>query len=133
MSTMAQDVTPTRSLYERLGGRARITMLVDEIIEEHMRNPCIAARFLPDREQPERLAEVKGHLVDFFVSGSGGPGEYCGRSMPEAHRGLNISEAEYMAAVDDILTVLDRHSTDEQTRKDVLAIAFSLKNDIMHV
>lgn len=52
--------------------------------------------------------------------------------MKTAHRGMNISEAEYMAAVDDIMMVLDRHKIDEQT-KDVLAIAFSIKGEIMKV
>lgn len=121
------------TLYERLGGRERIAALVDEIVEEHMRNPRISARFLPYREEPERLARIKGHLVDFFVTGSGGPGEYAGRSMSEAHRGFNIDEAEYMAATDDILNVLDRNGIDEQSRKDVLAIAFALKGEIMFV
>jgi hemoglobin len=35
--------------------------------------------------------------------------------------------------VDDILATLDKHRIDEQTRKDVLAIAYSLKGDILHV
>jgi hemoglobin len=34
--------------------------------------------------------------------------------------------------VDDIMSVMDRHSMDEQTKKDVLAIAYSLKDDIIH-
>ena len=46
---------------------------------------------------------------------------------------MNISEAEYMAAIDDILAVLDRHEIDPQTRQEMLGIAYSLKDDIMHV
>jgi hemoglobin len=53
--------------------------------------------------------------------------------MRDAHRGMNVSEAEYMAAIDDILAVLRKHSIDEQTQKDVLAISYSLKQDILHV
>jgi hemoglobin len=34
--------------------------------------------------------------------------------------------------VDDIMTVLRRHSIDEQTQKDVLAIAYALKAEILH-
>jgi AcrR family transcriptional regulator len=36
----------------------------------------------------------------------------------------------YMAAVDDILAVLAKHEVDEQTQKDVLAIAYSLKGEM---
>jgi hemoglobin len=46
---------------------------------------------------------------------------------------MNISAAEYVAALDDILAVLRRHGIDEQTQKDVLAIAYSLKGEIVHV
>ena len=53
--------------------------------------------------------------------------------MSDVHRGMNIGEAEYMATLDDILSVLRRHGIDEQTQKDVLAIAYSLKGDILHV
>jgi hemoglobin len=53
--------------------------------------------------------------------------------MVEAHRGMNISAAEYMAAVDDILKTLDTHGVDDETRKDILAIAYSLKEQIIHV
>jgi hemoglobin len=38
-----------------------------------------------------------------------------------------------MAAMDDILSTLERHKIDEQTHKDVLAIAYSLKGEIIRV
>jgi hemoglobin len=123
----------TIALYDRLGGAAGISALVDDIVEAHMQNPLIQPRFLPYREQPEKLAEVKKHLRGFLGAGSGGPETYGGRSMPDAHRGMNINEAEYMAALDDILTTLERHDIDESTRNEVLAIAYSLKGEIMRV
>jgi hemoglobin len=45
---------------------------------------------------------------------------------------MNISPAEFVAAVDDILLVLRKNGIDEQTQKDVLAIAYSLKGEIVH-
>ena len=123
----------SKSLYERLGGATGIAALVEDIVEAHMVNPRIKARFLPFREDPKRLSEAKKHLRDFLGMGSGGPEQYGGRSMPRTHRGMNISGDEYMAALDDILATLDKHRIDEQTRKDVLAIAYSLKGEIVHV
>ncbi len=123
----------TRSLYERLGATPGIAMLVDDIVALHLENPAIGARFRPMLETPERLATAKHHLCAFLEAGSGGAQAYTGRSMPDAHRGMNISATEYVAAIDDILTVLGRHGVDEQTTKDVLAIAYSLKGQIIHV
>lgn len=131
--TITTETTANASLYERLGRAAGIAALVDDIVEAHMHNPAIEARFLPYRNDPQHLAEVKKHLCEFIANGAGGTEQYYGRSMVEAHRGMNISEVEYMAAIDDILGALDRHAIDEQTRKDVLAIAYSLKGEIMHV
>ncbi|HVJ15346.1 MAG TPA: hypothetical protein VM686_07895 [Polyangiaceae bacterium] len=52
--------------------------------------------------------------------------------MKSAHRGMNISPAEYVAALDDIVASLVAVGVDEQTRNDVLALAWSLKNEIVH-
>jgi hemoglobin len=51
--------------------------------------------------------------------------------MPEAHKGMNINAAEYMHAMDDIMLVLDKHKIDEESKKEVLAILWSLKGVIM--
>jgi hemoglobin len=121
------------SLYERLGGAGGIAALVDDIVEAHMANPLIKARFLPYREQADTLAKVKQHTCDFFGAGSGGPEVYSGRSMRDTHRGMNISEQEYEAVADDIMSTLKKHKIDEETRKEVMTIVDSLKTDIIRV
>jgi hemoglobin len=121
------------SLFERLGGSSGIRALVEEIVALHMENPVIKSRFRPYLETPEKLAATKKHLCAFLEAGSGGKAEYTGRSMQAAHRGMNIGEAEYMAALDDILAAMRKRSVDEQTQKDVLAIGYSLKGQILHV
>ncbi len=123
----------TPSLFERLGGSNGINALVEDIVARHMENPVIRPRFRPYLETPEKLATTKQHLCAFLEAGGGGEANYTGRSMPDTHRGMNINEAEYMAAIDDILAALEKNGIDEQTQKDVLAIAYSLKGDIMHV
>ena len=129
LTSCAQQAPP--SLFNRLGGTEGITSIVDDVVETHMKNPVIAAVFLPYKDEPERLAVIKKHTVDFFSAGGGGPITYTGRDMPTAHRGMNISPAEYMAVVDDIMLVLDQHNIDEESKKDVLAILWSLKGMII--
>ena len=122
-----------RTLYARLGGTAGIKAIVDDVVALHLDNPVIQARFRPYLDDPGKVESVKKHTCDFLAAGGGGPVEYTGRSMREAHRGMNISPAEYMAAVDDILAALGKHGVDEATRRDVLAIAYGLKDEILHV
>lgn len=122
-----------KSLFERLGGNAGINAIVADVVTLHMDNPVVGARFRPLLENPDKLKVVTQHLCTFLEAGSGGKAAYTGRSMQDAHRGMNVSATEYMAAVDDILTALRKHQRDEQTHKDVLAIAWSLKPEIMHL
>lgn len=129
MITNAQNAKT--SLYERLGGQDGLTSIVDDVVTTHTKNPTIKHIFLPYLDQPERLAKIKKHTVDFFVAGSGGPSQYTGRDMPTAHKGQNISAEEYMAVVDDIMQVLGEHNIDAQSQNDVLAILWSLKGSIM--
>jgi hemoglobin len=128
----AQSAPPeTNTLFERLGGTPGITAIVDDVIDAHMNNPAINARFLPYQDQPERFARIRQHTIDFFSAGSGGPVEYKGRDMVTTHQGMNISAAEYMHVMDDIMGVLDKHQIDEESQKDVLAILWSLKGMVM--
>ena len=121
----------TATLYERLGGEEGIITIVDDVVEAHMNNPNVSARFLPYKERPEHLAQVKKHTVNFFCAGSGGPQQYGGRDMTTTHRGMNINATEYMHVIDDVMGVLDKHNKSEETKKDVLAIFYSLKGQIM--
>ena len=121
----------SKTLFERLGGRNGISIIVDDTVENHMNNSAINARFLPLKEKPEQLAIIKNHTIDFFVAGSGGPNNYKGKDMVTAHTGMNISPAEYMHVVDDIFMALDKNAIDENTKKDVLSILWSLKGMII--
>lgn len=123
----------TASLFERLGGTQGINTLVEDIVALHMDNPVIRTRFRPYLDTPDKLAVTKAHLCAFLEAGSGGTAAYKGRDMQAAHRGMNINAGEYMAAIDDILTALRKRGIDDQTQKDVLSIAYGLKEQILHV
>lgn len=117
------------TLYERLGKGDGIRRIVDHTMAAHLANPVIKSRF----EGIKDLDHAKAMAWGFFCAGSGGPEPYAGRDMREAHRHMNISEQEYLAGCDDILLALDKSGMDQETRKDVLAILYSLKDDIIRV
>lgn len=117
------------SLYDRLGGAQGISKIVDDVIAAHQQNPLVNTRFLniKDVEHSKRMA------YEFFAAGSGGPEKYTGMDMRTAHTGMNISEQEYLAVMDDIMGALKTNGIDETTQKDVLAILYSLKGEIIRV
>jgi len=118
----------SKTLFERLGGRNGISKIVDDTVTNHMNNTAVNVRFLPYKEKPEELAMIKKHTIDFFSAGSGGPNNYKGKDMVTAHTGMNISHAEYMHVMDDIFMALDKNNIDDDSKKDVLSILWSLKN-----
>lgn len=46
---------------------------------------------------------------------------------------MNVCEREHMAAMDNIMVAPDRNSVDEAGKKGMLAIACSLKDEIIHL
>ena len=118
---------PSASLYERLGGHTGIAQITRSIIRNHLANPQVSARY----EAVVDMPRVERHVVEFFCAGAGGPESYTGKEMIDAHRGMNVSEQEFAAVVDDALAALDEHRIDAGTRNEVLGIMWSLKGEIV--
>lgn len=117
------------TLYERLGGEERIKRLVADAVDNHYRNPLIRTRFekIGDRAVAER------HLVEFMCAGSGGPQCYTGKDMVSAHKGMNISEQELVAVIDDTLAAMTKNDYDQAEKNEVVAILYSLKGDVVRL
>jgi len=100
--------TVTTTLYERLGGRPGITRITRQLIRNHLANPLVKARY----EQVDDLDRLERHAIEFFCAGSGGSESYTGKDMITTHRGMNISEQEFVAVVDDAMDALDKCGVD---------------------
>ena len=118
-----------QTLYERMGGETVIRSLANDIADNHMKNPLIQTRFAI----VENMDKVKQIVFEFICAGTGGPQTYTGKGMLGAHKGMNISEQEFIAVVDDIMLAMDENSMGEREKKDMLAIAYSLKDEIIRV
>ncbi|HLE66776.1 MAG TPA: hypothetical protein VI730_06480 [Burkholderiales bacterium] len=46
---------------------------------------------------------------------------------------MNISEQEFVAVLDDILAAMDKNKLGDQEKREVLAIAYSLKAEVIRV
>lgn len=118
------------TLYERLGGEDKILAIVTDIVALHHENPKIKTRFDNAEKSDSELIKLVSDLV---CSGTGGPQEYKGMSMLDTHRGMNISEAEFVAVLDDILEAMEKHNVGEREKAELLSIAYSMKDEIIHV
>ena len=123
---MSQTTAP---LYERLGRREGITRITKDMMAIHLANPLVKARY----ENSQDLARVERRVIEFVCAGSGGPETYSGKDMLSTHRGMNISEQEFVSVVDDAMAALVKNDIDLPTRNDVLAILWSLKGEVVRV
>jgi hemoglobin len=115
------------SLYDRLGGAKGMAQIVDDTIAAHLNNPIVKARF----ENVKDIGHLKKMACGFFCAGSGGPETYTGKDMMTAHKGMNISEQEYLAVMDDIVEALSKNNISEDAVNDVVAILYSLKSQVI--
>lgn len=123
-----EGATLGRTLYERLGGRNGIAAIVNNLVDLHLENPVIRARFAAS--DPHKLKEA---ATMFFCAGSGGAEHYAGKNMLEAHRGMNISEQEFMAVLDDAMAALEKHGAGQQEKMEVLYILHSMRKEVVRV
>jgi hemoglobin len=119
----------TTTLYERLGRREGITRITADLMKNHLANPVVNARYL----NSDNLARVEQRVVEFFCAGTGGPETYTGQDMLATHKGMNISEQEFMSVIDDAMDALQKNAIDDATRNEVLAVLWSMRKEVVRV
>jgi len=124
-----QAVEPT--LYTRLGGIDAISAVTDKFLTNVASDNVINARFAANVAEPSRLQLLRNNLIDQICAGAGGPCQYKGKTMLEAHTGMNISGAEFNALVGDLVAALDFYDVPEAEKNDLLAILGPMQTDIV--
>jgi hemoglobin len=115
-----------KSLYDRLGGKPAVTAVVDDFVGNVASDTRINQRF-----SGTNIPRLKMMLVDQICQASGGPCTYTGKSMVEAHRGMNIQDSEFTALVDDLVKSLDKFKVGPQEKTELLGALGSLKPQIV--
>ncbi|MGB2247357.1 MAG: group I truncated hemoglobin [Alcanivorax sediminis] len=116
------------SLYERMGGRDGIRAITEKAVANHFNNPIISTRFAnAHMSQKEMVASA----TEFFCTGLSGVETYEGKSMPDAHAGMNITAAELVAVLDDILDAMQSEGLGDLEQAEVLKILYDMKPEIL--
>ncbi len=126
------ELTKPLSLFERLGKNEGITLIVDEAVEAHMNNPRIKDIFTPHENDPEILAFARQQTIDFICTNSRSLNGDNLKKTPTTYMGIHLNAQQYLFVIDDILQVLEQHEVNETSKKDMLAILWSLKNGVIN-
>lgn len=125
-----------RSLYERLGGQAAISAVVDDFVPRAAANPAVnfTRQGQPRTWEatPENVDKLKKHLVQFISIATGATDVvYEGRDMVAAHEGLKITDAEFDALAADLAASCDALGVPAQEKAELLAIAGSTRGSVV--
>ncbi len=117
------------TLYKRLGGYDAIAAVVDDFIGRLVADKQLGRFFTgASADSKKRIRQL---VVDQICAATGGPCIYIGRSMKASHEGLGISESDWQAAVGHLVATLDKFKVPQKEKDELLAIASSLKPEIV--
>lgn len=121
-------IAQEESLYDRLGGLPAIEAVVDQLLVNVVGDDRINMFFAN-----ADAASVRNLLVEQICEGTGGPCAYRGRGMRDVHAGMGITDADFMALVEDLVMALDSLGVPELEKNELLAILAPMQGDVVQV
>jgi hemoglobin len=98
---MSETTGTAVSDYDVIGGGPAVSAVVNDFYERVLADPKLAPYF-----EGVDLARLKRHQVLLVTKVLGGPDNYNGRSLDEAHDGLGITSDEFYAVVGHLAAAL---------------------------
>jgi hemoglobin len=122
------DAAPASTLYDRLGGKEGVDAIVDSFTKNLLADPRVNKVF---KKSKDGLAQFKQHLAEQVCQLGGGPCQYSGKTMADAHKGMGITDAQFDAVVEDLKLALDEKGASEQDKSELFAALAPMKGDIV--
>ncbi|NHN48883.1 group 1 truncated hemoglobin [Halostella sp. JP-L12] len=114
------------TLYDRIGGEDAVAAVVDEFYERVLDDDRLAGYF-DDAE----MADLREHQTKFLSAVTGGPVEYTGESMREAHAHLDLTEEDFARVAEHLEDSLRAFDVPDEGVDEVLGAVADLKTDIL--
>lgn len=123
---MNESTTET-TLYNRIGGETAIRAAVDRFYERVLADPSLSHFF--DRISMPRL---KSHQFAFLSQALGGPKQYSGSSMSEAHGRLAIEQHHFDSVAVHLVETLRELGVPEDIVGEVATAITPLSSEIVN-
>jgi hemoglobin len=91
-----------KSIYEKYGGDAFVTTLVEKFYEEVLTKEILKPFFVNTNFEKHFKT-----VIPFFIMASGGPNNYAGKSMRDAHKGMGLTDEHFDAVQDSLGHAMD--------------------------
>jgi hemoglobin len=139
----AKQITPEKSLYERLGGVFAIAAVVDHFSDAVVKNPIVGQKSKNPQlrewhtKNLQRLPGLKFMRTLWVCNVSGGPFQFTATKpgkaplgLEEAHRNLRISPAEFDEVAAELGRTLDFAKVPGREKAEVLAAFAAHKDEV---
>ena len=124
---MSEQTTGTAvSDYDAIGGGPAVSAVVNDFYVRVLGDPTLAPYF-----EEIDLARLKRHQVFLVTKVLGGPNNYTGRSLKEAHAGLGITHDEFTAVVGHLAGALKDAGVPDEVIERAGAVVISTEPDIV--
>ena len=121
-----------QSLYERIGGVNAIAMVVDRFSDEVVKNPKLNVNpALREWNESGELPGLKFMRTLWLCQQAGGPFQYTGEELGEAHKDLHITSEEFDEVGAEIAGALDHFKVPEREKQEVLAAIVARKDEVV--
>jgi hemoglobin len=114
------------TLYERIGGDAKMHAVVNEFVDVMQADPRINFTFANTD-----LAKFNKLLFEQLCNITGGPCKYTGRSMQESHQKLNVTNAQFNALAEDLYVAFERTHVPYRLQNKVMVLLAPMQRDIV--
>jgi hemoglobin len=122
-----------KSLYVRIGGVNAIAMVVDRFSDEIVQNPKLSVNpHLKEWNASGQLPGLKFMRTLWLCQAAGGPFEYTGKDMHEAHKDLHLTSEEFDEVGAEIANALDHFKVPEREKREVLAAIVARKTEVVN-
>ncbi|HSX58594.1 MAG TPA: group 1 truncated hemoglobin [Tahibacter sp.] len=116
-SAPQKSVVKNDTLYQRLGGAPGVEAVVDASLR-HVHGDLRINIFFENSD----LADLRRLLIEQICAATGGPCTYTGRSMEESHSGMNLTDKDFDAFVEDLIAAMTEVKVSPELQQEVLAL-----------
>jgi hemoglobin len=124
-------------LYNRLGGEVMISAIVEDFVGRVASDPRVNfARKGTSAEwiaTPDNVNVLKGHLIEYFDSATGGGQAYHGKDLKTIQATMGITNAEFDAIKEDLGRSLEKYDVPPRETSEMIALVEGTRKDIVVV
>ena len=116
----------TKSLYDKIGGTEGITTVVEVFLANVGADDRINSRFVSTD-----LDNLKMLLIEQVCEATGGPCTYSGKTMLDAHRGMDITEEEFGALAEQMSKAMLSSGVGQEEHDTIMGVLGGMHDDIV--